>query len=859
MNLRLACFLVGRSFSVNRLRVALSILGIALGVAVVCAIQVMDHNTVQSRLRAKNPALGRVDYELVSKERAADPDEVAQRLAAIPDVAAVGVVRSGVVGLHAAERALGPVRMFGVWPVPDPGFVHYDVVAGSDLSALEGDGGVLVGSALARESGIGIGDTLRLEAAPHAKAAVCRDGVLVSAQEEEPEVRPETVTVRGWIGDRGFGGREQGHVVIGTQALAHRLAPREPAVFHVNRREGSDVDALRQALDAEFVVREDTAALLGESSDERAFRNGVKLLGGLALMLGMFVVFQTLSQSLVERLRQIGLLRCLGASSSTVTATFVIDASLLAATGTVLGLVLGIGIAAALQAMHISSLGMFQDWQLRELPLRPMIAIATLGFLFTLAGAAFPLWRARRLPVLRVLHARGLEGRVDVLRGVDTFLFVLLVVLLPIGYLATTTLLSDTERETQAVLLQLGALLLVFGGLLLMLPRFVRLLGESWLLPLRRLLPLETQLVRKALAGQSGRFAASICGLGIVLLAALALESLTTALHADARAFGKRAMPDTLFVRATPNDAERVAALREIPGVQRVDALRGTVAAPFLLSGLDSAVMASEGSPLAGRSADLERFEKVRSLVVSTRLAHLSGLSAGGSVTLITDGGPVPYLVLAVSDDAGFFPDDPAFAITHPRWMKQDFCVGDGGIERIALRLTADADPFAVLHAVRDRIQGVSFAKTGQDFVDYLVRDVTRDFRLFQILLALILLLAAMGVVNATTIAALGRVREIGVLRALGATRSQLRRAFAVEGLVVGGSASLMALALGIPLGRVVVDGMNRVTGLSAPYAVPWHAVIAVPVIGLWAGMLAAWLPGVRAARMSPAEAVRFE
>ncbi len=68
-----------------------------------------------------------------------------------------------------------------------------------------------------------------------------------------------------------------------------------------------------------------------------------------------------------------------------------------------------------------------------------------------------------------------------------------------------------------------------------------------------------------------------------------------------------------------------------------------------------------------------------------------------------------------------------------------------------------------------------------------------------------------------------------------------------------------MALALGIPLGRVVVDGMNRVTGLSAPYAVPWHAVIAVPVIGLWAGMLAAWLPGVRAARMSPAEAVRFE
>jgi putative ABC transport system permease protein len=109
------------------------------------------------------------------------------------------------------------------------------------------------------------------------------------------------------------------------------------------------------------------------------------------------------------------------------------------------------------------------------------------------------------------------------------------------------------------------------------------------------------------------------------------------------------------------------------------------------------------------------------------------------------------------------------------------------------------------------------------------------------------------------TIAALGRVREIGVLRALGTSRAQLRIALVLEGLITGGIAALIAIVLGVPLGRLVVQGMNAVAGVSAPWVVPWHAIIATPIVALVVGVLAGAVPGARIARIEPARAVRFE
>src|SRR5690606_25593221 len=170
-----------------------------------------------------------------------------------------------------------------------------------------------------------------------------------------------------------------------------------------------------------------------------------------------------------------------------------------------------------------------------------------------------------------------------------------------------------------------------------------------------------------------------------------------------------------------------------------------------------------------------------------------------------------------------------------------------------------DARRRDVLDAARAIHPHLEFAKFGDDIVAYLLRDVTRDFRLFQVLLGMILVLAGVGLLNAMTIAGMARVREIGVLRALGTTRRHLVTAALLEGAVTGVLASVVAIALGVPLGRLVVGGMNRVTGLQAPWVVPEHAFLAVPVLGIGMAVVAALVPGLRAGRMRPAAGVRFE
>lgn len=865
--MRLTSFVVWRSWASNRLRTALSVLGVALGVAIVVAIHVMDHNTIRSRLLQRQADFGAVDLELVPLDGSRDATDVRARLQAMPAVRDVGILHAGLVSVGQGEVIAATAQIYGLSPLPASAFGHYRVAEGQDLQDLDGDGFVLVGRDLADAMHLTVGSRLRLrwpQAAPH---ALCRGGRRVAvATDTTPAPPPAEVAVKGILARERLGRRNLGFVVVSSYPLARQLAPGERSLFQINRRAGSNVDTLRQELSRDFQVLDDRSALLGENADERAFRNGVKVLGCLALVLGMFVVFQTLSQSLVERLKQIGLLRCLGTSRGEVAAIFLLDALAMAVLGAISGVLMGLVLAFALQSMQVSTLGVGKHVDTFEVPPGPILWTAALGVLFTLAGAGFPLFKARNVSPLLVLHARGLgeegeSGGSYVLRGVNGFLFVMLVLVLPGAYLAMTPLLSLEGRETLLVLGQLGAMLLLFGGVLLIAPGVVRRLGVLLLAPLRRSLRLPTFLLRKALERSSGRFAASVCGLAVVLLALVALKHITYALRGEVQAFGAVAMRDRLFLRCdrpiTVAEAEK---LGEIEHVLQVDVFEGRAQqAPYELSGFELARLLRPGGPMVGDEARARAYETSRSVVVSQRLAHLRRLRPGDALAVLTDEGPKPYTVLAISDVAGFFPDERAWAVASPRWLRQDFCVDDRCVDRLALHMEPFASAEAVLASARQVVPQATWAKTGDWLVGYHTRDVTRDFFLFDVLLALILLLAGLGLVNAMTIAAMGRAREVGVLRALGMRRTELRQTYLLEGVLVALLATGIAWVGGLPLGAMVVAGLNRVAGLEAPVVVPWLWFGIVPVLALAIGVLAAVLPATRALRDSPAESVRYE
>jgi ABC-type antimicrobial peptide transport system permease subunit len=121
------------------------------------------------------------------------------------------------------------------------------------------------------------------------------------------------------------------------------------------------------------------------------------------------------------------------------------------------------------------------------------------------------------------------------------------------------------------------------------------------------------------------------------------------------------------------------------------------------------------------------------------------------------------------------------------------------------------------------------------------------------------LVLAGVGLLNGMTIAALGRGRELGVLRALGMGRGALGGSFLLEGVLVALLASVLSLLLALPMAWVLVRGMNRVAALDAPVTLPYTWFWVVPAAALLTGLLAAIVPARRALRQSPSESVRYE
>ena len=860
--MRFASFVALRGLRTNKVRTALSVLGIALGIAIVIAIHVVDHNTIQSRMAAQHPDQGQVDLELVARATRRPLDAVQASLQAHHQIQAVGFLQRTTVSMHRDASDLGTAQLFGLAPLPPVVFGHYRIAAGSDLGPDSSPHEVLIGSELAATFGLRVGERLQLALPALVPSDLCKEGERVPAsQPASGRVARRAVAVKGILAHERLGRRNAGMVLVAPIALLAELDPAATTICQVDCRPGSDLDLLRRDLEAEFAVLDSRSSMLGEGADERAFRNGVKILGCLALVLGMFVVFQTLSQSLVERLRQIGLLRCLGASRRAIGGVFLLDAAFLAGLGSLLGAGLGLLLAWLLQRENLTTLGVGKPIDRFEVPWFPVVWAMVLGAVFTLAGALFPLWKARHVAPLDVLAAHGLEDEHhrDVLRGVNWFLFALLVFVLPGAYLAMTPLLAERDRETLTLLAQLLGLLVLFGGILLAAPVVVRTLGRLLLAPLVRVWRLPVFLVDRALHRSPGRFAASVSGLAVVLLAWLALGHVTAALQGEVRQYGQLTTLDRLFLEGTPTTRAAAEPLAALPLVEAVTFCEGQAAPGFELYGMAAERLAAPDGPLRDNPDAVREYRDSRVLIVSHRFALLHQVRAGSRVRVPTDQGEVLYTVLRVSDAVGFFPDERAYALAAPRWLRQDFCVPAACVGRITLRLAPGSDWQQVLASVREARPGVTRAKWGQDIVAYHLRDVTRDFVLFEILLALILALAGLGLMNQIAIAAFARLRELGVLRALGTAPGALRRAFLLEGCLIAALATVLALALAVPLGAFIVAGLNRVSGLEAPVVIPWRTFGLVPVLALCCGLVAAMVPGWRAVRQSPAEAVRYE
>jgi putative ABC transport system permease protein len=866
--LRLVPLLAARALFHRAARTLFAAAGVALGIATVTAILVLDETTVERERERRTSDYAQPDLEVVAREEGADPRG---RLLEAPGVVGVCGVLLETALATAEGRELGPLSLVALDASARPLFDAYRIETGADL-ALSGDAAgaspVLVGERLASEAKLGVGSRLTLRRRPAEALTGCFDGEIRPRPGAAPPVPPvpRAFVVTGILAHERLGRRDGGRVAVVPFPEGRRLfegafvAPR----FWVKKAPGVSAEALASALAGGFAVASGRSAAVGENADERAFRNGVRLAGMLALVLGLFVIFHTLTTSLVERVHSLAGLHALGATRGQLALAFLLEASFIAATGAAAGLVAGLGLAKLLLSQGVTTLGLRSPVAQLSVPWGPVLAVTVLGAAVALAGAAFPLLRMRSLPTTKVLVARDLTRTTDVFRGLNRFALVVFVGVLPFLYVALTPVLEEAEGRTLGVL---GKGLAIFGlglGFPLVAPTALSPLQRRIASALRRRWPFEGLLAARSLEGASARVVASIAALGLVGGSLFAMKAMTASLRGETREWAAAALEGKLFASIEPpipyaRLREIVEASPQFLGIEPASVTRHT---PFLIRSVRPEDLGPDDA--FGDDDEARRsFAEGGGLIVSMRLAASRGLAPGTQVTIPTEAGLRFLPVLAISDRHGFYPapSERAYGVIAEGTMKRFFCVENDPVGDFALRCAPGTDLGEASRALVDAIgpDVKASVRTGSEVLDFELRDLTRDFFLFDIIFGLVAALAGLGLLNALLVAGLERSKELGVLRALGMTGGQLARSIALEAGTTGLLGGAAAALLGLPFAAVVVEGLRAISGLDLPYRFPpvWIAATLLGAAAL--SLVASVYPVWRLRRLSVVEAIRYE
>jgi putative ABC transport system permease protein len=764
-------------------------------------------------------------------------------LEAIPGVrAAVPLVQApaGLVTPAGPE----PLLVLGVDPGRDGAVRDYRVVQGADLARARG---LLLEAGFAARHGCAVGRPVRL-VTPRGPVEVEVAGLLAGA----------------WAA-RFNGGAVA--VLPLAQAQALFAAPGEVNAVQLVLERGADPERVRRAVEERLPGRAvrrpgGEGQLAGEFlvSIEQMMR----ALSAFAVVAGALVILNTFLMHLGERQRQIALLRALGATRRQVAGLLVRQALLLGGAGTLLGLPLGVLLAAALVRVNEHYLGLPLP------PLRlspgPLLLAGLLGPAMTLAATVVPARKAARRPPLAGLALRGgLEP--DPPAAWPAWVGVTLLAGVLLYEVAVIRGWLSPEAGTALIPLFAGASLLGCSCLLpALLPPLLRAAG--WAVP--PLLGAEGRLALRQLSRQRARTGLTVGVLFAAVTASVAFGMSFLNNLRDLDVWFARTIDSDFFVRAVPPDPVAIVTpaplppsaaedVRGLPGCAWVGKFRFVpthvdgVAALLVAREVPDAgplpLMLHQGDPDEVRAA-LARGE----VVLGSALARRLGVAAGDEITLPSRSGARRVRVAGIAKEYGagglaLYADwGPAarwFGFRLPHGLSVTARPGEG--EELAAALGDYCRERALL------------LQPNRDFAAAIYRVVAGVRVLVVGMVALVFLVAAVGVVNTLTTNVLDQTRELGVLRALGMTRRQLRKLVLAQAAVL----ALVSCLPGAPAGVLLSYLMNRATPGLIGHIIPfrleaWLVLACVAGVAALAA-LAALLPARRAARLAVIDALRYE
>lgn len=826
-------------------RTVLTTLAVVLGVMLIFGLNGLMPAMMEAFSRTLVSTAGKVDATVTSPFGASFSLDVASKVARVPGVAQVTPMLQRTVPLTpragvATADQVAQAYVVGVDPATILSVRDLPVESGRSLAI--GDGDVIVlASDLARRLGVGIGGTLSVPSS----------------------VGTTKFTVVGLLSSATAPGQEQFYVPL---TAAQQLFAEGHNINEVDAGFTGTVDrtateaAIQRAVGKDLQVGglSSNSSLIGTI---QVAQYAFNMFGIFALATGAFIILNSFRTVVSERRRDIGMLRAIGAKRGTIVGMFLIESLLQGILGTAIGIAAGWGMAAS----GIAALNPIYEQYFHSTVGGPIFEPATwafaisLGVGVTIAAAIIPAMAAGRVTPMEAMRPQLgeiYERRVGQRAWIGAAIIGL-------------SLLSFATRDSGLVSL---ASVVFLVGIALVAPAIVTPVSNTFGAAIDLMFAREGGIARSNLQRNPGRSAITVTAVMLGLATIIAMAGLITSIFAGFTGYITKTMsadfmllPQSIIlsggnIAAGPRLADEV---RHAAGMSTVTTLRlgqGKIdGAAVQALGIDPATYAKVASFewAAGSSeAAIAQLSQGRWLIANGIFASAHKLVVGQSVTYETPNGPKTYHVAGIGNDY-------LNAKLSTTYVSQDNLARDFGAvnDLIIMGNLAPGADRAATQARLDTIVADYPAFKLYESASWLKEQLNtfdQTMGIFYVLGAALALPSLLALVNTLAISVLGRTREIGMLRAVGSTRRQIRRMVMAESLLLSAIGTALGIVAGVWLGYALVEATISV-GWPMPYFFPWAGILLTIAVGLGFGVLAAYIPARSAARLNVVDALHFE
>lgn len=864
--MRALWFIALRNIASRKFRAFLTAIGVLLGVSVVLAIQVTNQTTIDSLRRVFDRAAGQASLLIIPSSQ--KNENLKQSL--LPTVQSVKGVRVAAPSLRVntlpADEAtdwqinlnLNGVAagnfflLYGIDPILDPQVRVYVLAEGR--MPQPGRYEIVLARKYAEDKKLRVGNWLIL-LTPNGTVRLKITGLL--AAEGVALINDSVV---------GFAPLKVVQDAFDLQDQLDEIAIRTPEDIS---SKPALLENLKQTLqqrigkNGDVVYPDSRGAVVSQML--ATYQLGLSFFSIIAIFVGSFLVYNTFSMTVSERIREIGMLRAIGMSRKQILLTVLMEAFMVALFGSLAGIPLGLLLARGLIRMTDAVITPSEEIFSVSVPI--FLEALAVGIGVALLSALQPALRAANVSPLDALRVRARSdtkpAKIIWISGFFLIVFGYFVIygtnwpenwMFTIGSIAVLTIfLGATLTVTLAI------------QVLEILPRHLatRFYGN------------EGRIGSANVQRTIGRTTLTVASLMVSLTMIISINSVATSFKKDMGAWIDSALGGDLYVRSAVTMRQSFGnQLKSVPGVAVVTPTRvlevriapeslpkNTLQNEFYLYAIDPDTFRQIADlQFTDKQADPEaswaRFKRGNAVFISNVTADRYHLQRGDSIIILTPRGKHSFTIAGVVLD---FTGQRGVLYTTYQDLQTYF--GENGADRFTLKVAEGYSVDRVATEIENRYQKrrhISLQST-REFKQSVLDLVGSAFRLFDVLGLIGIFIGALGVVNTLTMNVIERQREIGALRSMGMTRLQVMRMILAEALAHGTMGGIYGLLFGFLIAQVMILAMNLMIGYNLSYKFSLQPFLVGLVIAFLVAQIAALGPARRAAQVNIIEAIKHE